>query len=730
MNTVVAWPLVDKRSAFTGKRGWQILSLVAMGLVVLAIEARWLTACGAPQAEQRLAIVIGAGEYTKGIPTLSFIRNDVEELARVLVDVGYAVVKLVDQRTPGCLGASRSEIEKAIKGYFSRAEDNSVILVYLSGHGVKDPSGEYYFLPVDADPGRLRETAISVQWLRQQLEQAQGKLKLLILDTCHAAELGKGDRLSAQVCPIQGGFKDARGVYVLASCQSEEKSLVWSDKGLSLFTYWLVRGLKGQADGVGEGSRWDGLITADELFYYTRQFVPVVAKKILGRDQHPDRLQGPGVAVDCPVIRVTPQPFEDSLEETAELISVILSMESFRSVAVPDFHIPSDIRQHERPLGDETARWCADRLIESLTRKKPAECAVLVRETLQEELRRQGLTTAKLLMERQIDFSLPTGFEPCVFVAGLIERWEPREAYIRVRLRHKEFAALTADFRMRAILGDEHIDTSSEVPPIPEAPHLQRWSGKESPFRVYIYVREQPRPMKLVQGRLYVPLDPGDVYQIRLVVDGQEIAKRWGAGFLCHKEIDPKTHKERWIILARVLVDGKSTLPEVPRIRKEGPELKAVAPEAKEEPAQSVPIAEARPWFIRVPDSGVAEGCVPGFVTRLGPEPAGNTSSGAGAGSTSMDYREFLVVQAKDAAFPREEDFSEQLGVITVAYYTSRPTSGQTRGPVSTELGEARETDTEMLTNVIPDRLLAMIKIHYVTRSEWERLEGEEIRSR
>ncbi len=87
-----------------------------------------------------------------------------------------------------------------------------------------------------------------MQWLRQRLVACRARVKLLVIDACHAG-CDKGiEKVSATPKQLAEPLKHTPGVIVLASCQAGEKSLIWDVKGQSLFSYWLNQGLKGHAD--------------------------------------------------------------------------------------------------------------------------------------------------------------------------------------------------------------------------------------------------------------------------------------------------------------------------------------------------------------------------------------------------------------------------------------------------------------------------------------------------
>jgi len=75
----------------------------------------------------------------------------------------------------------------------------------------------------------------------------------------------------------------SRSIAVLAASKGTQTSGNYADKRMGLMTYFLLRGLQGEADSKGNQ---DGKITLGELYAYLRPEVFKQAKKE-NRDQEP-----------------------------------------------------------------------------------------------------------------------------------------------------------------------------------------------------------------------------------------------------------------------------------------------------------------------------------------------------------------------------------------------------------------------------------------------------------
>jgi hypothetical protein len=207
------------------------------------------------------AVVVGVGKYT-AMPSLKFTDDDAYRFyshlkspeGGALPDDQIAI--LVDE------GATRENILRTMRQYFLKADANDVVLLYYSGHGL-----EGCFLPVDYDGynNKLRHDEIKAIF-----KQSKAKHKICIADACHSGTLDYSGALASKgPAPVTlqryyQAFEDADGgVALLMSSKAEELSL--EDHGLrqGVFTYYILRGMKGAADANG-----DYIVSIRELYGY------------------------------------------------------------------------------------------------------------------------------------------------------------------------------------------------------------------------------------------------------------------------------------------------------------------------------------------------------------------------------------------------------------------------------------------------------------------------------
>lgn len=88
----------------------------------------------------KVALLIGVGEYGNGLSSLPAAPKDVEAMREVLENIEIGGF---DQVTP-LINPERQAMEEAIYRLFANRKKDDLLLLFFSGHGVKDDSGNFY----------------------------------------------------------------------------------------------------------------------------------------------------------------------------------------------------------------------------------------------------------------------------------------------------------------------------------------------------------------------------------------------------------------------------------------------------------------------------------------------------------------------------------------------------------------------------------------------------------
>lgn len=239
--------------------GWLILCWLG-GL--LSCQVAW--AAGSPQ-DTRVALLIAHQHGWKSDPPLRYvISGDLMPLRRLLDSNGFQVLSL---RNP-----SPAAVRRIFQRLLSRREI-STFLFYYSGHGGK----QYFHL------GPRGSTPLSYDEFISFFRKLRVKRRIALLDACFSGSIirrwGK-DRLrhlrrhkytlkGARYTSFSILTKAKKYRSMLKGTQIIASSLSYSyeSQGLksSVFTHYLLQGLKGEADLNG-----DGQVSVDELFGYIK----------------------------------------------------------------------------------------------------------------------------------------------------------------------------------------------------------------------------------------------------------------------------------------------------------------------------------------------------------------------------------------------------------------------------------------------------------------------------
>jgi tetratricopeptide (TPR) repeat protein len=165
--------------------------------------------------------------------------------------------------------ATRGNIIKALNEKFYRAFEDDMVILFFASHGQPDPVGnEVYFLSHDAESDNLGGTAVSQIDIEKVFQRTRAKKKLWIADACHSGGAGLQVRAdhSALTNKLLSEIANSNsGMAMLTASSSSEYSYEdqkWGG-GHGVFTHFLLKGLKGEADKDN-----NGLVELRELYEY------------------------------------------------------------------------------------------------------------------------------------------------------------------------------------------------------------------------------------------------------------------------------------------------------------------------------------------------------------------------------------------------------------------------------------------------------------------------------
>jgi uncharacterized caspase-like protein len=227
----------------------------------------------------RHALIIGINDYTDPkIPDLKYAEIDAQSLYKTLTDPQVGGFK--PENTTLLLGkqASTRDVKKALSG-LRGVGANDLVVVYFSGHGAKQ-RGETCWVTQDAELNFLADTALTNDQIAKYLGAIPSKRLVVLLDACYAADTVINQKAVVSVDAIARAFEGA-GRVTIASAGGGEESIEAPDLQQGVFTYFLVQGMRGEADKPPYGNL-DGVMTLSELWSYLSDKVTQEARKRQG----------------------------------------------------------------------------------------------------------------------------------------------------------------------------------------------------------------------------------------------------------------------------------------------------------------------------------------------------------------------------------------------------------------------------------------------------------------
>jgi hypothetical protein len=235
--------------------------------------------------ENTLAIIIGIEEY-KYAPKAAYASNDARIFYKYAKSVFGIPARNIYYRINH--GATSGEFNKvfADDGWIARRlkQNQTDIIIYYSGHGAPDTkSKRAYLIPNDIDPNYAK-TGFSLDRMYSSLSRLKAKSVTVFLDSCFSGESRTNEMLIDGIRPISIETKNPvltkENMAVFTASAKNQYSSAYPEKQHGLFTYYLLKALKGKAAGS------DNTLTLKELYEFVKENVEETAG-YLDKEQTP-----------------------------------------------------------------------------------------------------------------------------------------------------------------------------------------------------------------------------------------------------------------------------------------------------------------------------------------------------------------------------------------------------------------------------------------------------------
>lgn len=229
----------------------------------------------APKEPANLYVLAaGVSAYPDPDMKLAYAHKDAIAIDKVFREKTKGLFKKVETRLLTDEKATRQNIVDGLKWLEGTMTQRDVAIVFLAGHGSRDPRGQFHFIPVDVKIDDPDGTCVSGAVLKKSLYNMPGRV-VAMLDACHSgttADEQKKDQKKvaadkAKKAAADGLVRDLvseeYGVVTMCSSLGREYSLESKSVGHGFFTLSLVEALTGRADFNN-----DGYVYIHELDFY------------------------------------------------------------------------------------------------------------------------------------------------------------------------------------------------------------------------------------------------------------------------------------------------------------------------------------------------------------------------------------------------------------------------------------------------------------------------------
>ncbi len=221
----------------------------------------------------RRAILIASAKFDpdSGIEPLRFPENDVTALESILRSEEFGfdhVSKVVDQ--------ANNHVVERLDELMSESSFDDFILIYFSGHGKINATGELFLSCRNTKESRLNSTGLKYRHIMDLLEAHARDRVAIILDCCYAGRAVSGLKGSVQE-QVTSALDTGRGIFVLGASSATQTAEERELDGHGVFTQQIIEGLSSGAADVDN----DGRISLNDLAKYVRDGL---RKKNIGQD--------------------------------------------------------------------------------------------------------------------------------------------------------------------------------------------------------------------------------------------------------------------------------------------------------------------------------------------------------------------------------------------------------------------------------------------------------------
>lgn len=249
---------------------------------------------------RKWALLIGVSIYEE-YRRLRGASEDATKIFATLKNLGFREDDIILVATGAPLKPNKVQIEEQFQKIQAFVQPEDLVLVYFSGHG-RSSGDTSYLMPTDSRRNAFEATSIPSNTITDGLAKLRAKAVIAVYDMCRDGR-DKGEETEVATAQLLNDLRMRRWSndigpemrVTIFSCSPGQSSYESNDQDRSTFSYFFERGIKGDADGQGNGAR-DGYVDMLELKKYLIKNVFAVVNIEKKERQLPDvSLAGNGV---------------------------------------------------------------------------------------------------------------------------------------------------------------------------------------------------------------------------------------------------------------------------------------------------------------------------------------------------------------------------------------------------------------------------------------------------
>lgn len=250
----------------------------------LSIDVDQNIPVGQPAGPFDVAVILGNSRYQRqGVPEVKYAYRDAGVMREYLVrTLGFRPENILFEQD-GTKGTFEtlfgSRFNPKGKLYRWVKPGQSRVFIYYVGHGAPSTdTGEAFFVPVDADPDYIATSGYPLSVFYANLKGLPAREVIVVMDACFSGRSPSGlllKNVSPALLRVKETAAGLREGVVLSSAREDQVSTWYEDKRQSLFTYYFLKGLRGEAD-----QDRNKAITVGEMETYLLENVPYMAGRL------------------------------------------------------------------------------------------------------------------------------------------------------------------------------------------------------------------------------------------------------------------------------------------------------------------------------------------------------------------------------------------------------------------------------------------------------------------